>query len=125
MELADRAQWVEPISFQDRYAGPVWFRGRRLVHRVTTVSPPILRPDQPADAARDRWDSLERAGWVVVLALGCVVGIAVVGPLVRKGWPLLLDWVPGPHPSVRRTFFGLDGGLQPGLPFSLLLLGVQ
>lgn len=50
------------------------------------------------------------------------VALLVVAPVTRRGWLLLLDWSPGPHMSIPRTFWGLDGGLLSSLPFGVAAL---
>lgn len=50
--------------------------------------------------------------------LAVVMAVAVAAPLARKGWLLLLDWVPGPHLDVTRATHGLTGSLPAGLPMS-------
>src|SRR5688572_6579899 len=47
-----------------------------------------------------------------------VAAVAVAAPLARKGWLLLLDWVPGPDLDVSRAVRGLTGSLPAALPTS-------
>lgn len=63
-----------------------------------------------------------RLAW---LALPTVVGLLAVAPFLTGGSVLLLDWLIGPHMKVPRALWGLDGGLQAGLPFQLLAVGLQ
>ncbi|HUP68539.1 MAG TPA: hypothetical protein VM142_01865 [Acidimicrobiales bacterium] len=56
------------------------------------------------------------------VSIAAAVGMAVVLPWL--GQVLLLDWVLGPHVPVPRSFWGLDDGLQSGMPLALLIVGV-
>ena len=61
---------------------------------------------------------------VPAIAVPVLVAVLVVLPWTRRGWLLLLDWIPGPAYAVLpRSFWGLDGGLQAALPFAVLTQG--
>lgn len=57
-------------------------------------------------------------------AAAVLVAVVVVLPWTSKGWLLLLDWAVGPHLSIPRSFWGLDNGLQAGMPLALLIVGL-
>src|SRR4051812_48290933 len=50
---------------------------------------------------------------------------AITLPFTRRGWLLLLDWLPGPHERLARPLWGLDGSLLASYPHGLatFLLG--
>lgn len=54
-----------------------------------------------------------------------LLALLVTLPWTSRGWLLLLDWVPGPHVSALRSFWGLDNGLQAGQPFWLAVLALS
>lgn len=63
---------------------------------------------------------------VPAIAVPVLVALLVVVPWIRRGWLLLLDWIPGPGYAVLpRSFWGLDGGLQAALPFAVVTQGVS
>lgn len=49
----------------------------------------------------------------------------VVAPWTQRGWLLLLDWTPGPHPSLPRSAWGLDGAIQTAVPFGVAVAAVS
>jgi hypothetical protein len=53
---------------------------------------------------------------------GLLVSVAVVAPLTKKGWLLLLDSVSGPHETLPRSLWGLDGGDTAAAPYIVLHL---
>lgn len=55
-------------------------------------------------------------------SIAVCLAFLVVFPWISSGWLLLLDRAPGPHPSLPRSFWGLDRELQSGLPLVLLIL---
>src|SRR5206468_2136022 len=72
-------------------------------------------------------DMPQRRHWLDAVIAGVVV-LVVVGlivlPLTARGWLMMLDWVPGPHPSIQRSFWGLDGALVSAMPFALSMIGI-
>ncbi len=65
----------------------------------------------------------EHSWWWIVVPL--VLGALAVAPLVGRGGVFLLDWVVGPRMGLPRVFWGLDGGMQGGMPFYLLVVGLR
>jgi hypothetical protein len=75
----------------------------------------------PAESTSATHDSSEgrRARWIVVAG---VVGLtlAIIGPLLRPGTVLLLDWVPGPQPRLSSQFWGFPPGPPNRTPIELV-----
>ena len=65
----------------------------------------------------------ENLRWWIVVPL--VLGALAVAPLVGRGGIFLLDWVVGPRMGLPRVFWGLDGGMQAGMPFYLLVVALR
>lgn len=63
-----------------------------------------------------------RSRWIPSVA-AVSIAVLVVLPWTAQGWLLLLDWTPGPQPSISRAAHGLDGSLQASLPLGILLAG--
>lgn len=56
---------------------------------------------------------------VIILFAGIVLAFVVLGPVAFKGWPLLLDFIWGPHQDLPESAWGLGSGITATLPLTI------
>ena len=76
------------------------------------VSTTVQSSQGTVDSGGDYESRCSRQTLAVALLCGVIASIAICGPLIGRGWLLMLDWISGPHPNVPRGLYGLDGGLN-------------